>query len=397
MPDASGGAGEAGGSSTEVSAATDPKAILGARLMAMLLQEVVLDVGVKAHSLVTAERRLAASTTSSASPSRSGGPSQSQSQSQSQSLSPSRTRASPNAATIGQQGQKEEGEMDVDEDDAVGDGPAAVVAATATATATATAASAGPEESVCAKCGKADCVGASGAVDCPDPTGASSQSASLAPPPANGSSSTGPASTTLKPDLYSHNPLYECLVCSRQVAANRYANHLANCLGIGAKAASSRKVANRGQKIANVLESRRKATALVPGAEMFVSSLSGPGGGGAGAGAGGAGAGAGAGAGGAGGGSLGAGTGRAGTPGLMMAAAAAARAVGAGAGAGAGGVGSSSRQSTPAAVSGLGVSPAGGGGEDGPSSGGGGGSSGGGGNSSRGLSPGDVGAGGVAK
>lgn len=53
-------------------------------------------------------------------------------------------------------------------------------------------------------------------------------------------------STAGKPDYYSHNPLYECLVCSRQVSSNRYAPHLAKCLGIGGKGA--RKGAARNAK-----------------------------------------------------------------------------------------------------------------------------------------------------
>lgn len=38
-----------------------------------------------------------------------------------------------------------------------------------------------------------------------------------------------------KPDYYSNNPLFECLVCSRQVSSNRYATHLAKCMGMGSK------------------------------------------------------------------------------------------------------------------------------------------------------------------
>lgn len=39
-----------------------------------------------------------------------------------------------------------------------------------------------------------------------------------------------------KTDYYSNNPLFECLVCSRQVSSNRYATHLEKCMGIGNKA-----------------------------------------------------------------------------------------------------------------------------------------------------------------
>lgn len=42
-------------------------------------------------------------------------------------------------------------------------------------------------------------------------------------------------SQTSKPDYYSNNPLFECLVCSRQVSSNRYATHLAKCMGMGSK------------------------------------------------------------------------------------------------------------------------------------------------------------------
>lgn len=74
------------------------------------------------------------------------------------------------------------------------------------------------------------------------------------PAPSSGSSSTSPQSATtsvatpsactsqaIRPDLYAQNPLFECLVCSRQVSSNRYAVHLAKCLGIGSsgKAASA--------------------------------------------------------------------------------------------------------------------------------------------------------------
>lgn len=39
----------------------------------------------------------------------------------------------------------------------------------------------------------------------------------------------------VKTDYYSHNPLFECLVCSRQVSSNRYATHLEKCMGLSAK------------------------------------------------------------------------------------------------------------------------------------------------------------------
>ncbi|SAM81368.1 uncharacterized protein UBRO_02925 [Ustilago bromivora] len=49
-----------------------------------------------------------------------------------------------------------------------------------------------------------------------------------------------------KPDYYSNNPLFECLVCSRQVSSNRYATHLAKCMGMGSK--GGRKGAARNAK-----------------------------------------------------------------------------------------------------------------------------------------------------
>lgn len=142
-----------------------------------------------------------------------------------------------------------------------------------------------PEESVCSKCGKADCIGASGGVgefrllpycfielcltlkmlplDCPNPNGGAD---TVSATPTNvADTGSGPASSALKPDLYSHNPLYECVVCSRQVGVNRYAYHLAKCLGINNKTSGSRKPVNRSQKIANALEARKRATALVGG------------------------------------------------------------------------------------------------------------------------------------
>ena len=42
-----------------------------------------------------------------------------------------------------------------------------------------------------------------------------------------------------KTDYYSNNPLFECLVCSRQVSSNRYATHLEKCMGIGSKQGAS--------------------------------------------------------------------------------------------------------------------------------------------------------------
>ena len=50
----------------------------------------------------------------------------------------------------------------------------------------------------------------------------------------------------VKSDYYSNNPLFECLVCSRQVSSNRYATHLEKCMGAGSKAA--RKSSTRSAK-----------------------------------------------------------------------------------------------------------------------------------------------------
>lgn len=52
-----------------------------------------------------------------------------------------------------------------------------------------------------------------------------------------------------KTDYYSNNPLFECLVCSRQVSSNRYATHLEKCMGLGNK--SMRKVSSRSAKSAS--------------------------------------------------------------------------------------------------------------------------------------------------
>jgi len=52
-----------------------------------------------------------------------------------------------------------------------------------------------------------------------------------------------------KPDYYSNNPLFECLVCSRQVSSNRYATHLEKCMGAGSK--SARKCSTRSAKAAS--------------------------------------------------------------------------------------------------------------------------------------------------
>jgi len=83
----------------------------------------------------------------------------------------------------------------------------------------------------------------------------------------------------LKPEMYSANPLFECLICSRQVGINRYAHHLAKCLGIGGKEKSARKNGNNSvvsdaggllqhsARIRQVLEARRRQRA--PDAELL--------------------------------------------------------------------------------------------------------------------------------
>lgn len=47
-----------------------------------------------------------------------------------------------------------------------------------------------------------------------------------------------------KTDYYSNNPLFECLVCSRQVSSNRYATHLEKCMGIGNKSVRKSSIRN---------------------------------------------------------------------------------------------------------------------------------------------------------
>jgi len=58
-----------------------------------------------------------------------------------------------------------------------------------------------------------------------------------------------------KTDYYSNNPLYECLVCSRQVSSNRYATHLEKCMGAGNK--STRKGSTRNAKTASTAVTQR--------------------------------------------------------------------------------------------------------------------------------------------
>ncbi|WFC99614.1 hypothetical protein MYAM1_002359 [Malassezia yamatoensis] len=66
-----------------------------------------------------------------------------------------------------------------------------------------------------------------------------------------------------KQDYYSNNPLFECLVCSRQVSSNRYATHLEKCMGMGMKL--SRKSSSRNAKTASsAMNARLLNTDSVP-------------------------------------------------------------------------------------------------------------------------------------
>ncbi|KAK0545550.1 hypothetical protein OC846_005629 [Tilletia horrida] len=222
----------------------------------MLLQEVVVDVAIKAHSQVSTERRIAAAMLKSDSSSsvfpvrrlQENGPMQN-------GAGPSTSnQTKPSGSPLASKADDGDVEMAKVKTETSDNGPTASSSPLSAL---------GPEESVCSKCGKADCIGASGAVDCPNPNGGTD---TVSATPTNAADTGGgPANSALKPDLYSHNPLYECVVCSRQVGVNRYAYHLAKCLGINNKTSGSRKPVNRSQKIANALEARKRATALVGG------------------------------------------------------------------------------------------------------------------------------------
>ncbi|MCO5590571.1 hypothetical protein L7F22_044542 [Adiantum nelumboides] len=85
---------------------------------------------------------------------------------------------------------------------------------------------------------------------------------------ANGASGEA-ASATATPqpkglDIYHNNPLLACLVCSRQVSANRYAQHLASCVGVGKGGIARRKgkaggAAKDRSKVKSALEARKRA------------------------------------------------------------------------------------------------------------------------------------------
>ncbi|WFC96184.1 hypothetical protein MBRA1_002840 [Malassezia brasiliensis] len=71
------------------------------------------------------------------------------------------------------------------------------------------------------------------------------------------------AANGTKTDYYSNNPLFECLVCSRQVSSNRYATHLEKCMGMGVK--MSRKGSARNAKTSsNATNARLLSSTPVP-------------------------------------------------------------------------------------------------------------------------------------
>ena len=74
-----------------------------------------------------------------------------------------------------------------------------------------------------------------------------------------------PGSSTKGLDIYHNNPLLACLVCSRQVSANRYAQHLASCVGVGKGSVARRKgksasAVSGNAKIKTALENRKRAS-----------------------------------------------------------------------------------------------------------------------------------------
>ncbi len=72
--------------------------------------------------------------------------------------------------------------------------------------------------------------------------GASEHGLSRTSTPVPGAAGLAGGSTLLRPELLSNsNPLFDCIICNRQVGSNRYAPHLAKCLGLGTKEKSSRK------------------------------------------------------------------------------------------------------------------------------------------------------------
>ncbi|CBQ72209.1 conserved hypothetical protein [Sporisorium reilianum SRZ2] len=88
---------------------------------------------------------------------------------------------------------------------------------------------------------------------------ASTPSRSATPVP--GSTATAAAH---KPDYYSNNPLFECLVCSRQVSSNRYATHLAKCMGMGSKGGRKGAARNAKATTSSLAGSNRQSGAGTP-------------------------------------------------------------------------------------------------------------------------------------
>lgn len=115
--------------------------------------------------------------------------------------------------------------------------------------------------SICKLCG----------VRCQAHTPAAEQTATLSAAPGTAETTTPtsrsgtpvPGASSSKPDYYSNNPLFECLVCSRQVSSNRYATHLAKCMGMGSK--GGRKGAARNAKATtSATTSSRQSGAATP-------------------------------------------------------------------------------------------------------------------------------------
>lgn len=78
-----------------------------------------------------------------------------------------------------------------------------------------------------------------------------------------GNADSASAANGTKTDYYSNNPLFECLVCSRQVSSNRYATHLEKCMGMGVK--MSRKGSARNAKTSsNAANARLLSSTPVP-------------------------------------------------------------------------------------------------------------------------------------
>lgn len=63
-------------------------------------------------------------------------------------------------------------------------------------------------------------------------------------------------------EMYQNNPLLTCLVCSRQVSANRYAQHLASCVGVGKGGIARRKGKHGANGLASAKDRMRIKTAL---------------------------------------------------------------------------------------------------------------------------------------